>query len=192
MCTSFLSFKSCSMYFLYSASSRCDELSFPSRSLSHSTCLRLGASPGTSPPASRRRFWPLVSRTKRVCLIYRDICLDTQSPTDCLASVRCSSLLSPKRQQSSMIKCTSCSCMISVQSDSLLSERNALTVDGHFAWAVEVDLVNATVRALNPLSNSFCATGSFLSNGTFVSIGGNPVVITGTLCLVSSLISSIY
>ncbi|KAK0192267.1 glyoxal oxidase N-terminus-domain-containing protein [Armillaria mellea] len=58
-------------------------------------------------------------------------------------------------------------------------EHNTLTVNGHVAWAVEVDLNALTVRALNPLSNSWCATGSFLGNGTLVNSGGNPVVITG-------------
>ncbi|KAJ6536897.1 glyoxal oxidase N-terminus-domain-containing protein [Mycena capillaripes] len=54
-------------------------------------------------------------------------------------------------------------------------EHNPLTVKGHVAWAVELDLNSQTVRALNPLSNSFCATGSFLSNGTFINSGGNPI-----------------
>ncbi|KAJ7173340.1 glyoxal oxidase N-terminus-domain-containing protein [Mycena filopes] len=58
-------------------------------------------------------------------------------------------------------------------------EHNALTVNGHVAWAVELDLNTQQVRALNPLSNSWCAAGSFLSNGTLVNTGGNPVVITG-------------
>ncbi|KAJ7230312.1 glyoxal oxidase N-terminus-domain-containing protein [Mycena pura] len=58
-------------------------------------------------------------------------------------------------------------------------EHNPLTVNGHVAWAVELDLNTQTVRALNPLSNSWCATGSFLGNGTLIDTGGNPVVITG-------------
>ncbi|KAJ7777056.1 glyoxal oxidase N-terminus-domain-containing protein [Mycena metata] len=58
-------------------------------------------------------------------------------------------------------------------------EHNPLTVNGHVAWAVELDLNTQAVRALNPLSNSWCATGSFLGNGTLVNSGGNPVVITG-------------
>ncbi|KAJ7753128.1 glyoxal oxidase N-terminus-domain-containing protein [Mycena maculata] len=58
-------------------------------------------------------------------------------------------------------------------------EHNPLTVDGHVAWAVELDINTQQVRALNPLSNSWCATGSFLGNGTLVNSGGNPVVITG-------------
>ncbi|KAK7031846.1 copper radical oxidase [Favolaschia claudopus] len=58
-------------------------------------------------------------------------------------------------------------------------EHNPLTVNGHVAWAVELDLNTQQVRALNPLSNSWCATGSFISNGTLVNSGGNPIVITG-------------
>ncbi|KAF9028798.1 copper radical oxidase [Hymenopellis radicata] len=58
-------------------------------------------------------------------------------------------------------------------------EHNSLTVDGHIAWVSEVNLDTKEVRALSPASNTWCATGSFLSNGTLVSSGGNPVVITG-------------
>ncbi|KAF9567095.1 copper radical oxidase [Agrocybe pediades] len=58
-------------------------------------------------------------------------------------------------------------------------EHNSLTVNGHVAWSVELNLNTKTVRPLNPLSNTWCATGSFLGNGTLVSSGGNPVVITG-------------
>ncbi|KAF9568286.1 copper radical oxidase [Agrocybe pediades] len=58
-------------------------------------------------------------------------------------------------------------------------EHNALTVDGHPAWSAELNLVTKTVRPLNPLSNTWCATGSFLGNGTFISSAGNPIIITG-------------
>ncbi|KAF9028782.1 copper radical oxidase [Hymenopellis radicata] len=58
-------------------------------------------------------------------------------------------------------------------------EHNPLTVDGHIAWVSEVNLETKAIRALSPASNTWCATGSFLSNGTLVSSGGNPVVITG-------------
>ncbi|KAF9493773.1 copper radical oxidase [Pleurotus eryngii] len=54
-------------------------------------------------------------------------------------------------------------------------EHNPLLVDGHPAWASEIDLPSRTVRPLNPLSNTFCGTGSFLSNGTFVHSAGNPI-----------------
>ncbi len=63
------------------------------------------------------------------------------------------------------------------------SEHNPLSVDGHIAWASEVNLETKAVRPLNPASNTWCATGSFLSNGTLVSSGGNPIVITGTFHL---------
>lgn len=58
-------------------------------------------------------------------------------------------------------------------------ENNALMVDGHIAWAVELDINTQEVRALDPLSNTWCATGSFLSNGTLLSSGGSPIRITG-------------
>ncbi|KAK0457544.1 glyoxal oxidase N-terminus-domain-containing protein [Desarmillaria tabescens] len=57
-------------------------------------------------------------------------------------------------------------------------EHNPLNINGHIAWAAEVDLNALTVRALNPLSNTWCATGSFLGNGTMVGSGGNPVMPT--------------
>ncbi|THU96596.1 hypothetical protein K435DRAFT_839024 [Dendrothele bispora CBS 962.96] len=58
-------------------------------------------------------------------------------------------------------------------------EHNPLQTNGHVAWAAELELVTKTVRPLNPTSNTWCGTGSFLSNGTMVSVGGNPVVIVG-------------
>ncbi|CAE6458251.1 unnamed protein product [Rhizoctonia solani] len=39
--------------------------------------------------------------------------------------------------------------------------------------------VTDTIRALNVKTNSFCATGTWLSNGTLVNIGGNPRVDIG-------------
>ncbi|KAF5342875.1 hypothetical protein D9758_016091 [Tetrapyrgos nigripes] len=56
-------------------------------------------------------------------------------------------------------------------------EHNPLTVAGHVAWASELNLNSNKVRPLNPLSNTWCATGSFLGNGTLVSSGGNPIVL---------------
>ncbi|THV03743.1 hypothetical protein K435DRAFT_817163 [Dendrothele bispora CBS 962.96] len=58
-------------------------------------------------------------------------------------------------------------------------EHNPLQTEGHIAWAAELNLVTRTVRPLNPTSNTWCGTGSFLSNGTMVSSGGHRVVITG-------------
>ncbi|KAF9265608.1 hypothetical protein L218DRAFT_986303 [Marasmius fiardii PR-910] len=55
-------------------------------------------------------------------------------------------------------------------------EHNPLTVDGHPAWASEYDLHTHNVKPVRLQSNSFCAGGSFLGNGTLVNVGGNPVV----------------
>ncbi|THU91870.1 hypothetical protein K435DRAFT_673233 [Dendrothele bispora CBS 962.96] len=44
--------------------------------------------------------------------------------------------------------------------------------DGRAAWVSELNLNTNKVRALNAKTDTFCATGSFLGNGTFVSSGG--------------------
>ncbi|KAJ8514651.1 hypothetical protein ONZ45_g7827 [Pleurotus djamor] len=54
-------------------------------------------------------------------------------------------------------------------------EHNPLKVDGHPAWGAELDIHTRTVRPLHLISNTFCASGSFLGNGTFVHTGGNPI-----------------
>ncbi|KDQ18009.1 hypothetical protein BOTBODRAFT_171700 [Botryobasidium botryosum FD-172 SS1] len=59
-------------------------------------------------------------------------------------------------------------------------EHNPLTIDGHPAWAALYDLRTHQVRPLTMRSNSFCAGGTFLSNGTLASVGGNPVVVDKT------------
>ncbi|KAJ7193750.1 glyoxal oxidase N-terminus-domain-containing protein [Mycena pura] len=60
-------------------------------------------------------------------------------------------------------------------------EHNPLmTEDGEPAWTAELNLNTHVVRPLHALSNTWCATGGFLGNGTLLSTGGNPIVITGT------------
>lgn len=54
-------------------------------------------------------------------------------------------------------------------------EHNVLTVKGHPAWGSIYDFVNNKERPLDLHSNSFCAGGSWLSNGTLINVGGNPV-----------------
>jgi hypothetical protein len=56
-----------------------------------------------------------------------------------------------------------------------------MTEDGNPAWTAELNLNTHVVRPLHALSNTWCATGSFLGNGTLLSSGGNPIVITGTV-----------
>jgi Glyoxal oxidase N-terminus len=55
-------------------------------------------------------------------------------------------------------------------------EHNPLTVDGHPAWGALYNFNTHQVTPLHMKSNSFCASGAFLSNGTLVSVGGNPVI----------------
>ncbi|KAJ3989189.1 copper radical oxidase [Lentinula detonsa] len=59
-------------------------------------------------------------------------------------------------------------------------EHNPLTINGHPAWASIFDLKSRQVTPLEMQSNSFCAGGSFLSNGTLINVGGNPVVADHT------------
>jgi hypothetical protein len=59
-------------------------------------------------------------------------------------------------------------------------EHNPLTVDGHPAWAALYNLENHNVKPLRMQSNSFCAGGTFLGNGTLINVGGNPVVADHT------------
>ncbi|KAI9060007.1 copper radical oxidase [Trametes sanguinea] len=49
-----------------------------------------------------------------------------------------------------------------------------LQVNGHSAWGALWNLETNTVRALDVLTNSFCASGALLSNGSMVSVGGDP------------------
>ncbi|CAE6414204.1 unnamed protein product [Rhizoctonia solani] len=62
-------------------------------------------------------------------------------------------------------------------------EHNPLTIKGHPAWGAIYNLEHHTVRPLDMKSNSFCAGGSFLGNGTLINVGGNPVVedVTGVI-----------
>ncbi|KAJ6597181.1 copper radical oxidase [Mycena vulgaris] len=55
-------------------------------------------------------------------------------------------------------------------------EHNPLTINGHPAWAALYNLDTHAVKPLSMRSNSFCAGGTFLGNGTLINVGGNPVV----------------
>ncbi|KAG1877743.1 putative copper radical oxidase [Suillus subalutaceus] len=55
-------------------------------------------------------------------------------------------------------------------------EHNPISIGGHPAWAALFNLRTHAVRPLKVESNSFCAGGTFLSNGTLINVGGNPVV----------------
>ena len=55
-------------------------------------------------------------------------------------------------------------------------EHNPLTISGHPAWAALYNLKTHALQPLSVRSNSFCAGGTFLGNGTLINVGGNPVV----------------
>ncbi|KAI0832923.1 glyoxal oxidase precursor [Trametes gibbosa] len=49
-----------------------------------------------------------------------------------------------------------------------------LQINNHSAWGALWNLETSTVTPLNVLTNSFCASGALLSNGTMASLGGDP------------------
>ena len=55
-------------------------------------------------------------------------------------------------------------------------EHNPLEINGHPAWGALYNLRTHSLKPLSMQSNSFCAGGSFLGNGTMLNVGGNPVV----------------
>lgn len=59
------------------------------------------------------------------------------------------------------------------------TENNPLQVNGHPAWASEVDIGTWQVRAMDIRTNSFCAGGTVLGDGTWLNVGGNQAVIAG-------------
>ena len=63
------------------------------------------------------------------------------------------------------------------------TENNPTTIDGkygtHPAWAVEYDINTQKVRTMDVYSNTFCAGGAVLGNGTWAVFGGNQPVTTG-------------
>ncbi|WVR07362.1 hypothetical protein IAU60_004403 [Kwoniella sp. DSM 27419] len=63
------------------------------------------------------------------------------------------------------------------------SENNPIDITGkygtHPAWAVEYDIDTNEYRTMDVFSNTFCAGGGVLGNGTWVVFGGNQPVTTG-------------
>jgi len=54
------------------------------------------------------------------------------------------------------------------------AEKNPLKVNGKSVWVSYLDLPSGKVKGMFSQTNSFCAAGSFLSNGTMLSLGGTP------------------
>ncbi|KAF5352136.1 hypothetical protein D9758_009234 [Tetrapyrgos nigripes] len=52
-----------------------------------------------------------------------------------------------------------------------------LQINGHQAWGAVWNTDANNVTAIDLVTDTFCASGGFLSNGTMVSVGGNPVEV---------------
>lgn len=64
-------------------------------------------------------------------------------------------------------------------------ENNRAHIAGHPAWASEWTLGNDTQRPMDAITNSFCAGGNVLGNGTWLNVGGNQGVSYGGLAAAS-------
>lgn len=53
------------------------------------------------------------------------------------------------------------------------TQKNALQVGGHSAWATAYDLRTNTIRPMDIATNTFCAAGVILGNGTILNTGGD-------------------
>ncbi|GAA5918264.1 hypothetical protein JCM1841_002135 [Sporobolomyces salmonicolor] len=63
-------------------------------------------------------------------------------------------------------------------------ENNTAQVGGHPAWAVAYNIDTNTFRPMDIISNSFCAGGTALGNGSYLNVGGNaPVTAQGVAIL---------
>ncbi|KAH6906319.1 copper radical oxidase [Coprinopsis sp. MPI-PUGE-AT-0042] len=58
-------------------------------------------------------------------------------------------------------------------------EGNPSQINGHPAWASEWALGGDTQRPMEAVTNSFCAGGNVLGNGTWLNVGGNEAVTFG-------------
>ncbi|EJU01093.1 copper radical oxidase [Dacryopinax primogenitus] len=61
------------------------------------------------------------------------------------------------------------------------AEGNPLQVNGYPAWGTEIDVSTNEVRGMFLYSNTFCAAGNVLANGSWVNFGGNQAVSYGGL-----------
>ncbi|KAF8894230.1 copper radical oxidase [Gymnopilus junonius] len=58
-------------------------------------------------------------------------------------------------------------------------ENNLVQMNDHPAWAAEYRVSNESQRPMDILTNTFCAGGNVLGNGTWINVGGNQAVTTG-------------
>ncbi|KZS91354.1 glyoxal oxidase [Sistotremastrum niveocremeum HHB9708] len=55
-------------------------------------------------------------------------------------------------------------------------EANEATIDGHHAWAAVWDIASSTAELMDMTTNTFCASGMHLPNGSFATFGGNAAI----------------
>ncbi|EPT04572.1 hypothetical protein FOMPIDRAFT_281602 [Fomitopsis schrenkii] len=65
------------------------------------------------------------------------------------------------------------------------TERNPTQINGHPAWAAEYSVSKNDGRPMDIYTNSFCAGGNVLANGTWLNVGGNQAVTYGGLTAAS-------
>ncbi|KAG5641948.1 hypothetical protein DXG03_003937 [Asterophora parasitica] len=58
-------------------------------------------------------------------------------------------------------------------------ENNPARIGGHPAWASEWTLTSDAQRTMDARTNTFCAGGNVMGNGTWVNVGGNQAVTYG-------------
>ncbi|KAL1944403.1 hypothetical protein VTO73DRAFT_3588 [Trametes versicolor] len=59
------------------------------------------------------------------------------------------------------------------------ASNDPLQINNHSAWGALWNLESSTVQPLDVFSNSFCGSGALISNGSMVSVGGDPDGFTG-------------
>ncbi|KAF7971613.1 hypothetical protein HWV62_20712 [Athelia sp. TMB] len=65
------------------------------------------------------------------------------------------------------------------------TEDNPATINGHPAWGSEWSISANEARTMDVITNSFCAGGTVLGNGTWMNVGGNQAVTYGGVTLKS-------
>ncbi|KAI0916435.1 hypothetical protein AcV7_007160 [Taiwanofungus camphoratus] len=65
------------------------------------------------------------------------------------------------------------------------TERNPTQINGHPAWGSEYSVSTDNGRPMDVITNSFCAGGNVLGNGTWINVGGNQAVTYGGLAAAS-------
>ncbi|KAL4246190.1 Copper radical oxidase [Abortiporus biennis] len=71
-------------------------------------------------------------------------------------------------------------------------EANPTQINGHPAWAAGYSLDSNKARPMDIVTNSFCAGGNVLGNGTWLNVGGNQAVKQGGVTADSQTGGGIY